>query len=434
MKYLPLLLDIRSRPCLLIGRHGNGATKLKWLQQAGAQVTHCATYDGVHQLQQQVLVVVAGGDEKMLRQVAHDAHARNIPINVVDRPDLSTVIFPAIVDRDPILIALSSAGTAPSLMSDLRGQIESLIPADYGDLAILLHEYRSSIQNIFPNTQARRHFMQQVLNSSVSEYMLGGNKKAARQQLETLLAHPDTSPIGEVYLVGAGPGHPDLLTLRALRLLQRADIIFYDRLAKPVLDWARRDAHKIHVGKKAGTQQVPQSQISQLLVHHAKNGERVVRLKGGDPLIFGRGGEEIETLATHHIPFQIVPGITAANACASYAGIPLTHRDYAQSVRFLTGHSTHGQVHLPWETLLREDETLVFYMPLSGLKIICQQLITHGRDPATPAALITHGTLPEQQTIIGTLSNLPTRVTTVSPPTLLIIGKVVHVHQSLHWR
>ncbi|MDX9874494.1 MAG: siroheme synthase CysG, partial [Spongiibacteraceae bacterium] len=316
-------------------------------------------------------------------------------------------------------------------------RLESTIPAAYGRLAGLLGKFREAAARRFPDIDQRRFFWEEVLDGPIAEMVLAGRADEADRLLTEQLAQ--AAPVahgGEVFLVGAGPGDPDLLTFKALRLMQRADVVLYDRLVAPeILALCRRDAEQIYVGKARAQHAVPQAQINQLLVDLAMQGKKVLRLKGGDPFIFGRGGEEIEPLAEQGIPFQVVPGITAASGCASYAGIPLTHRDYAQSVRFVTGHLKDNTSNLPWAELVQPNQTVVFYMGLVGLPIICQELVAHGRAPDTPVALIQQGTTPEQRVIVGTLADLPARVAEagVRAPTLIIVGEVVRLHRKLAW-
>jgi uroporphyrin-III C-methyltransferase/precorrin-2 dehydrogenase/sirohydrochlorin ferrochelatase len=266
------------------------------------------------------------------------------------------------------------------------------------------------------------------MSSPGAELAMAGRFEAA----DAYLDNPgDVATAGEVYIVGAGPGDPDLLTLKALQLMQKADVILYDSLVSDaVLARVRRDAHKQSVGKRGGGESTGQETINDQLVRLAREGHRVLRLKGGDPFIFGRGGEEIEALARHGIPFQVVPGITAANGCAAYAGIPLTHRDYSQSVRFVTGHPRDGEVNLEWQEFAHKNQTIVFYMGLGGLEKICANLIAHGRAPETPVAIISRGTTPEQKVVVGTLDTIVSLVQTheIKRPTLTIVGEVVKLY------
>ncbi len=361
-----------------------------------------------------------------------------MPVNVVDQPALCSFIFPSIVDRSPLLVAVSSGGSAPVLTRLLRARLETLIPSTYGSLVDLMGRYRDSVKARILNTRLRMRFWEGVVNGPVGELMLSGQQERAEALLQTTLAQARVKPEqGEVYLVGAGPGDPDLLTFRALRLMQQADVVLFDRLVAPeILRLVRQDAERIHVGKKRSDHTMPQEEISKLLVKLAQQGKRVLRLKGGDPFIFGRGGEEIEELAAAGIPFQIVPGITAASGCAAYAGIPLTHRDYAQSVRFVTGHLKDDSCNLDWQQLVQPNQTVVFYMGLVSLPQICEQLIKHGCAPDTPVALIQQGTTPQQKVYTGTLQTLPEfiAVQNVQPPTLIIVGQVVKLHETLRWR
>ena len=328
-----------------------------------------------------VLAIAATDDKAVNRAVYEAAKARRIPVNVVDQPALCTFIMPSIIDRSPVIAAVSTGGASPVLARLIRARLETLIPAAYGRLAKLVAEFRDAVKQRFQHPEARRRFWEDVLQGPIAERMLSGQEDAAREALAKRLETTagGSKPLGEVYLVGGGPGDPDLLTFRALRLMQQADVVVYDRLVSPeVLELVRRDAERIYAGKERDNHAIPQEDINHLLVRLAKEGKRVVRLKGGDPFIFGRGGEEIATLMEEGVPFQVVPGITAAAGCASYAGIPLTHRDYAQSVVFVTGHLKDGSVNLNWKALAQPNQTLVFYMGLHGVTDICRELIHHG--------------------------------------------------------
>jgi len=357
-------------------------------------------------------------------------------VNVVDVPALCSFIMPSIVERGPLIVAVSSGGRSPVLARLLRARLETLIPAGYGRLAELAGAFRAKVKERFAPAE-RRRFWERTLQGPIAELVFSGREEAARHAMQAAL--DDTRLAfggGEVSLVGAGPGDPDLLTFRALRLMQQADVVVYDRLvSKAVLDLVRRDAEMIYAGKERAMHALPQEDINHLLVRLAKEGRRVVRLKGGDPFIFGRGGEEIDTLAAEGIPFQVVPGVTAASGCAVYAGIPLTHRDYSQSVVFVTGHLKDGSMNLNWPALAQPRQTVVFYMGLLGVEILCRELVAHGLPAQTPAALVQQGTMPEQRVLVGTLETLPAilRASDVRAPTLIIIGEVVRLRDRLQW-
>ncbi|WP_020191941.1 siroheme synthase CysG [Pseudomonas putida] len=382
------------------------------------------------------LVIAATDDPGLNARVSADAQALSVPVNVVDAPALCTVIFPAIVDRSPLVIAVSSGGDAPVLARLIRAKLEAWIPSAYGELAGLAARFRHKVKSLYPDVNQRRGFWETVFQGPIAERQLAGQGAEAERLLQAMVDGAPVQQGGEVYLVGAGPGDPDLLTFRALRLMQQADVVLYDRLVAPaIIDMCRRDAERIYVGKRRADHSVPQDQINRLLVDLARQGKRVLRLKGGDPFIFGRGGEEIEELAEHGIPFQVVPGITAASGCSAYGGIPLTHRDYAQSVRFVTGHLKDGTSNLPWNDLVAPAQTLVFYMGLVGLPTICAELIRHGRAASTPAALVQQGTTRNQRVFTGTLADLPDLVAQheVHAPTLVIVGEVVQLRDKLAW-
>ena len=456
MDFLPLFHNLKDQLVLVVGGGDIALRKARLLREAGAllrvvapeiepQLAELLERSGGHSFKRGyarddlggcVLAVAATDDEALNAQVSEDARALGVPVNVVDSPELCTVIFPAIIDRSPLVIAVSSSGDAPVLARLVRARIETWIPSAYGQLAGLAKKFRAQVKATLPDVQQRRVFWEDVFQGPIAERVLAGQGQEGERLLVEKLAGATARSLGEVYLVGAGPGDPDLLTFRALRLMQQADVVLYDRLVAPaILDMCRRDADRIYVGKQRADHAVPQEQINQQLVTLAKKGKRVLRLKGGDPFIFGRGGEEIEELAAHGIPFQVVPGITAASGCAAYSGIPLTHRDYAQSVRFVTGHLKDGSCDLPWADLVAPSQTLVFYMGLVGLPVICQQLIAHGRGPDTPAALIQQGTTSNQRVFTGTLANLPELVASqqVQAPTLVIVGEVVSLREKLAW-
>jgi len=433
--FLPIFLNVRGAPCLVVGAGQVASRKAALLRRAGAQVTMTTEFRE-EQLDRHALAIAATDDPAVNHAVAAAARARRIPVNVVDQPALCTFILPSIIERAPLTVAVSSGGASPVLARLLRARLETLIPAGYGRLAALAGAFRDQVKaRIQP--KERRRFWERVLQGPIAELVFNGRDEEARAALQATLG--DTRLAfsgGEVSLIGAGPGDPDLLTFRALRLMQQADVVVYDRLvSKPILDLVRLEAERIYAGKERAKHTLPQEDINQLLVRLAREGKRVVRLKGGDPFIFGRGGEEIDTLAAEGIPFQVVPGITAAAGCASYAGIPLTHRDFAQSVVFVTGHMQDGKLDLNWAALAQPRQTIVFYMGLLGLEQLCRQLAAHGLPAATPAALVQQGTTPQQRVLTGTLDTLPAIVqrSGVHAPTLIIIGEVVRLRERLKW-
>ena len=457
MNYLPIFLDIRDRHCLVVGGSETAARKAELLLRAGAHVgvVAQALHEGFERLPHrerlsrvadaytselldgQDAVIVVADDAALKQSIADAARARHIPVNVADTPALCSFILPSIIDRSPIMVAVSSGGESPVLARMLRARLETLIPASYGRLGALASRFKDRVRAAIKSEQ-RRAFWEKVFLSPVAEMVFSGREQEAEARLEVMLKEGSGTDIsrGEVYLVGAGPGNPDLLTFRALRLMQQADVLVYDRLvSQPILDMCRRDAERIYVGKERDDHTVPQEEINLMLVRLAKEGKRVLRLKGGDPFIFGRGGEEIETLAEHGVPFQVVPGITAAAGVASYAGIPLTHRDYAQSVAFVTGHLRDNTFNLNWEGIARHDQTIVIYMGLKGLPLLCEALIKHGLAASTPAAIIQQGTLPTQRVVTGDLTTLPKLAAEagLKAPTLIIVGNVVKLREKLAW-
>ena len=456
MEYLPISLKLQDEPVLLVGAGTVATRKARLLLEAGANLTVVAPqistelesllecHGGIYQpasyqptdLQGKKLAVAATPDRDTNERVYHDALSLNLPVNVVDAPHLCTFIFPSIIDRSPITIAVSSSGKSPVLARFLRRKIEAMVPSAYGRLADFAGRMRDTVKQAIAAETPRRLFWEQLIDGVIGEQVMVGNEERATELLAQRLRDTDDLYLGEVYLVGAGPGDPDLMTFKAMRLLQSADVVLYDRLvAEEIVAMARRDAERIYVGKRRADHAVPQQEINQLLLELAQQGKRVIRLKGGDPFIFGRGGEEIELLARHGIPFQVVPGITAASGAACYAGIPLTHRDHAQSVRFVAGHLKDGGLAYPWDQFQSTSETLVFYMGLVGLPVICRELQAHGRAPDTPVALVERATTTEQRVIHATLETLPAIVEQAKPraPTLIIVGSVVSLHHELAW-
>lgn len=457
MDYFPVFFNLKGQECLVVGAGDIAARKIELLARAGAKITVIAREIGKVVAAMQIscaltiqqtsfadtdlrhfrLIISATDNIETNKLVAKAAIDQGVPVNVVDNPELSSFIFPAIVDRSPIIIAVSSGGAAPVLARLLRAKIESVIPPAYGRLASLAEKFRDKVKQHINIVPQRRIFWENVFQGNIAEQVFSGNEQNAEQLLnQTIYSYDGAVDNGEVYLIGAGPGAADLLTFRALRLLQQADVVVYDRLVSTeIIDLARRDSEKIYVGKQRQNHALPQVSINQLLADLAKAGKRVARLKGGDPFIFGRGGEEIETLMAQGIHFQVVPGITAASGCASYAGIPLTHRDHAQSCVFVTGHLKNDCVNLNWTQLALPNQTVVIYMGLIGLVQICQSLIEHGSPKELPIALIQQGTTDNQKVITGTLETLPSLVANqaIKAPTLIIIGSVVSLHDKLKW-
>ncbi len=437
---LPVSLKVRGQRVVVLGDTTEAQRKVELLRQAGAEVDqrpHLPEEGAESWLQGAWLAVGASQDESENARLSAAAQAQGIPVNVVARPALSTFIFPSIINRHPITVAVSSGGASPVLTRKIRDQLESVLPAGLGRLAMFIHGLRERVREALPEIPQRRAFWEKIIDGHVGEQVLAGQTDAASRQVDTLLQHAEARKLGEAYLIGAGPGDPDLLTFRALRLLRQADVVLYDRLVSPrIIDMVRRDAELIYVGKARADHAVPQEEITRLLIEHARKGKRVARIKGGDPFIFGRGGEEIEGLAEAGIPFQVVPGITAAAGCGAYAGIPLTHRDHAQSVRFITGHLRDGSCDLNWEALAAPGQTLVFYMGLVSLPQISRGLTGAGVSPEMPVAVVSRGTLPDQQVVTGTLATIAQKVADagVPGPAIVIVGTVVTLREKLNWR
>ncbi|MGH8178864.1 MAG: siroheme synthase CysG [Steroidobacter sp.] len=466
MDYLPIFLRLVGEPVLVVGGGEVAARKIELLLRTGARVTvvapeligslatrvadgaiaHIAGEFHPDHLKDVRLAIAATDKHSVNAWVAHQADRRNIPVNVVDDRDLSRFIVPAIVDRSPVIVAVGSSGDAPVLTRRLREKLEAFLPQRLGALAKLAGRFRPIIKSRIENAGRRRRFWETFFDGDIATDILAGRDDAASESIEQRVNDSLSSSSirqaapGEVALVGAGPGDPGLLTLRALRALQNADVILYDRLVSDeVLDLARRDAERIYVGKAAGAAHVSQEEINALLVKLAKAGRRVCRLKGGDPFIFGRGGEELEALAAEGIRFEVVPGITAAAGCAAYAGIPLTHRNHAQALTFVTGRfqgqSDEMTDRIDWEMLARPAQTVVFYMGLSHLKHILAQLRGHGAPAERAAAVIEHGTRATQRVVTGSLADLADKVRAeqIESPALLIVGEVTRLHETLGW-
>jgi uroporphyrin-III C-methyltransferase/precorrin-2 dehydrogenase/sirohydrochlorin ferrochelatase len=474
VRYFPLFADLHGRRVLVVGGGAVAGRKARLLLEAGADVTVVALdfdpslaelansspfpqgrersavrpgegnggltlihdafrsdhFDGA------VLAVAATDDPAVNAAVAAAGRERNVLVNVVDVAELSSFIVPAIVDRSPLVIAVSSGGAAPVLARFVRERIETVIDGSFGQLARLLERWRGRIKARLPDLGTRRRFYEQLVQGRVAGLVRSHAPDAAERELERALATESAPRRGSVVLVGAGPGDAGLLTLNALRALQQADVILHDRLvSKDVLDLARRDAERVSVGKAAGQHFVSQDRIHELLLEHARAGRRVVRLKGGDPFVFGRGGEELEFLAAHGIPFEVVPGITAALACGAYAGIPLTHREHAQSVRFVTAHCGESLDTLDWAALAQERQTVALYMGVGGLDRIRDRLVAHGRSAGTPVAIVENCSRPEQRVLLTTLAELAEagRDARVTSPALVIVGEVAALAGQLHW-
>jgi len=453
----PISLKLQQQPCLIVGGGHIAYRKAVLLAKAGAVIHVIApeiesslleiveTSQGQYvqapfspdlPLRNYRLVIAATNDKATNIQVFEACEVENILVNSVDDLPHCRFMVPAIIDRSPLMVSIATNGASPVLSRQIRTQLEATIPHGMGKLAEFSGKWRAAVKAKIENPDERRIFWEDLYASPLKEQVFNDNIAEADRLIEQALIEWKT-PKGEVYLVGAGPGDPELLTLKALRLMQQADVVIYDRLVSPpILDLCRRDATKIYVGKARSNHSVPQDGINALLVEYAVQGKRVCRLKGGDPFIFGRGGEEIQELFAAGVAFQVVPGITAASGCSAYAGIPLTHRDYAQSVRFLTGHLKEGSPELPWSELVYENQTLVLYMGLVGLERICAQLIAHGQRPNMPVALISKGTTPDQKVVVGTLADIASKVTEhqIQAPTLTIIGEVVKLREQLQWQ
>jgi len=453
----PISLKLQQQPCLIVGGGHIAYRKAVLLAKAGAVIHVIAPeieanlleivkacqgqyvqspFNPDIPLRNYRLVIAATNDKATNIQVFEACEAEKILVNSVDDPPHCRFMVPAIIDRSPLVVSIATNGTSPVLSRQIRTQLEASIPHGMGKLADFSGKWRTAVKAKIENPDERRIFWEDLYASPLKEQVFNDNIAQANHLIEQALIEWK-KPKGEVYLVGAGPGDPELLTLKALRLMQQADVVIYDRLVSPpILDLCRRDAEKIYVGKARSNHSVPQDGINALLVEYAAQGKRVCRLKGGDPFIFGRGGEEIQELFAAGVAFQVVPGITAASGCSAYAGIPLTHRDYAQSVRFLTGHLKEGSPELPWNELVYENQTLVLYMGLVGLEKICAQLIAHGQRPNMPMALISKGTTPDQKVVVGTLADIASKVTEhqIQAPTLTIIGEVVSLRDQLQWQ
>jgi len=457
---LPILLNVKGHRALVVGGGTVACRKTDLLARAGCDITvvaptlnddmarlvrnkgieHKTSELIAEDLDGCTIAFGASADRAINRKLCDLAAAAGVKVNIADDPELCDFIMPAIVDRSPLLIAVASGGTSPLLTRMLKARFETEIPAAYGRLADFAGKYRQRVKDSIPDMTRRRRFWETMIAGPVAEHLFSAQEELAATLMDELLDEAATEggkpPRGEVYLVGTGPGDPDLLTFRALRLMQQADVVLYDRLiGEGILNLVRRDAKRIYVGKMKDEHTVPQEEIGEMLIRLASEGQRVLRLKGGDPFVFGRGGEEIETLAEHGITFQVIPGVTAANGCAAYAGIPLTHRDHAQGCIIVTGHEKDGDLNLNWDSLIQPRQTVVIYMGLTSLGTITQGFIDHGADPATPAAIIENGTRAKQRVVTGTLASLPDKSTAASikSPALIIVGSVVTLQDKLSW-
>lgn len=455
-RYFAAFLDLQGKPAVVVGGAAVAAAKAEALLRSGARLTVVAPKLGTRLSELALLgalrheprrfqpgdlvgaeIAIAATDDPAINEaVAAAARALRIPVNVADSAALSSFIMPSVIDRLPVQIAVSTGGASPALARRLRTLIEAAVPFAYGRLAALAARFRPAVRERIADAEARRRFWDEVLDGPVAEFALSGDERSAEETLKRLLSSEQPPASGFVSLVGAGPGDPELLTLRALKAMQAASVVLYDHLVAPALvDLARRDAERIYVGKERDNHALGQAEINELMVRLAREGKRVVRLKGGDPFIFGRGGEEIEALAAEGIGFEVIPGVTAAAGAASHAGIPLTHRDHARACILVTGHLKNGAVALDWEMLVRPRQTVVVYMGVGALGEICAGLTAHGLDGSTPAAVVERATLPEQRVIAGTLATLPSLAAAaeVKPPALLIVGEVVRLRERLAW-
>jgi len=460
MDHLPIFLDVKDKKVLVDGGNTAAARRVERALSAGANVhvfcpnmsdefrtlrdhpnvTHHLRAPEPADVADCVVAYGASEIEERDKRLYEMATAAKVLVNVADVTKYCDFITPSIVDRSPLVVAISSGGNAPVIARILRARIEVMLPAAYGRLAAFVGTFRDRVMAKLKSTESRRHFWENTIEGQVGDHFLAGDEdKAATRLLEDLNAAATgakSAQIGEVFLVGAGPGDPDLLTFRALHIMQRADVVLFDRLVSDeIMTLVRRDAERVYVGKAPQQHAMVQEEISELMVELAQQGKRVLRLKGGDPFIFGRGGEELELLAKHKIPFQVIPGITAASGCASYAGIPLTHRDHAQSCVLITAHGRDGILDLDWERLVRPDQTVVVYMGLGSVGILSEQFIKRGLDPTTPAAIVDNGTRASQRVVTGDLSTIAENVATsgIKGPALIIIGSVVSLRNELKW-
>lgn len=456
MDYLPIYVALKNRPVLVVGAGEVAYRKIELLREAQAdvlviaaelcsevqalvnteQVTWLKSSFEDQDLDQVVLTIAATNNSALNQRIYAAGLARQRLVNVVDTSELCGFIVPAIVDRSPLQVAISTGGASPVLARQLREKLEQELPAHLGEMAQLAKKYRPLAKQKLDSMTARRLFWERLFaNPIFTQYVATHQVAEAERLLKSELNRATAQTVaGHVTLVGAGPGDAGLLTIKGYQALQAADVVLYDALVdSSVLALIRRDAQRIAVGKRAHQSSVPQDLTNQWLVDYAQQGLRVVRLKGGDSFVFGRGAEELQVLKKAGISYSVVPGITAALGATAYAGIPLTHRDYAQSVMFMTGHCQEGTAHLNWPTLAKENQTLVVYMGTIKAAEISAQLIAHGRSAQTPVAVISQGTLGTQSVHQGVLSDLAILAQQAPRPALLVIGEVVQLREQLHW-
>lgn len=453
----PVFFSLEGRTVLVVGGGESAARKLRLIRKSGAQITVVAP-----SVTEEIAKLSASGDLIWTRRCFKErdvkgaalaygasdvegvdtavsilARRHGVPVNVVDRPDISDFITPAIVDRSPIVIGISSGGTAPVLIRRIRESLERSLPPGLGRLAEFADKFRSAVKAMVPPGRARLRFWENFFDGPIAEQVLAGDEQGATDKMLAEVNRDLSEEVmaGVVHIVGAGPGAADLMTIRAERLLQKADVIVYDKLVSPdILEMARRDADRIYVGKTRANHSVPQDGINDILVREAQAGKRVVRLKGGDPFIFGRGGEELERLQEAGITAHVVPGVTAAAACGAAVGMPLTHRDYASSVTFVTGHGVNGEPDVDWASLVSRRQTLVIYMGLHTSPILAQRLMDQGMAPATPVTIVENGSRENQRTVMGTVGTLATMVEAhgLKGPAIVTIGAVAALADAGH--
>lgn len=461
MDYLPIFMNLKGQHCLVVGGGVVAARKADLLIQSGAEVTVIAPelkqemqfhlsqkrirwHRGrfhrqvMLEIHPPVLVISATDRQSVNREVYDYCKSTGIPVNVADQTEYCDFILPAIINRAPMTVAISTGGRSPVLARVMKARLESLIPHGFAYLTELVGAYRQKVKDVIPSADGRKSFWESVLGHMLIDRATNGQEAEAESLLEKALEqaekHGQVLPDGEVYLIGAGPGDPELMTFKAMRLLQQADVVLYDRLVAPeIVEMARREAERIYVGKKSKHHAVPQEKICQMMVDLARQGKRVARLKGGDPYIFGRGAEEVEVLSEQGVAYQVVPGITAAAGCAAYADFPLTHRDYAQSVSLVTGHQQAGAEAIDYARLANSGDTMVFYMGIKNAPKIQAGLIAHGMNPETPTAIIENGTRGDQKVTVTVLGKLTETIVrqTIKPPSLLVVGEVIRVREKI---